>query len=570
MQILVKVMMPQVNATQLSHTQSDENIVAELNMNATHFEYMLNDEVETTVYDSKYFTEKQFSEHLENCPVNETSFLHFNVRSMNANFDRLSLFLDNFQDKYPIIGITETWFSSHSTAMYDLPRYQLITNDRQSRSGGGVAMYIPISFECQTKTELYMMNDSLESLFVEIIIPGEKNLLVGVVYRPPNGDVNEFIEELSNTLSSPLSRNKKIIIMGDFNINLLSYDHDNSVNNFVDTLSTFSLIPLINKPTRVADNSQTLIDNIFTNLHPIPTAGVIVADISDHFPIFARTSLALRSSCTESYDKLTRKFTQGNIAKFKRELETVEWNEVLCETEVDKSFDKFMDIMVLSYDRCFPLVQRSKQEYKRVPRMPWVTKSLLRSINKKNRLFCRYKAKQTGVAKLKYTNYRNILTSALRQAKKDYYQFQFQSTCNNVKGTWKVIRNVLKTNPKLQSITKLTWKDGLIEDKKLMCEAFNEYFSNIGATLSSSIPDIQETYGNYLTSPNEKSLFFVPVVNSEVIDVVSGLKRKKSPGYDGITNDLIKEVISFVVVPLTHIYNLSLMHGIVPKKNENS
>ena len=75
-----------------------------------------------------------------------------------------------------------------------------------------------------------------------------------------------------------------------------------------------------------------------------------------------------------------------------------------CETEVDKSFDKFMVIIVLFYDRCFPLAQRSKQEYKRVPRMPWVTQSLLRSINKKNRLFCRYKAKQTDESKSSILN----------------------------------------------------------------------------------------------------------------------------------------------------------------------
>ena len=41
----------------------------------------------------------------------------------------------------------------------------------------------------------------------------------------------------------------------------------------------------------------------------------------------------------------------------------------------------------------------------------------------------------------KYSNYRNTLTSVLRDAKKKYYSAQFQMTFNNIKNTWKVIRS---------------------------------------------------------------------------------------------------------------------------------
>ena len=78
--------------------------------------------------------------------------------------------------------------------------------------------------------------------------------------------------------------NKSIFLMGDYNINLLQCDVNDHYNAFFNNLS-FSLMPVITKPTRVADSSSTLIDNILFNLQPFPSSGIIISDLSDHFPI---------------------------------------------------------------------------------------------------------------------------------------------------------------------------------------------------------------------------------------------------------------------------------------------
>ena len=55
--------------------------------------------------------------------------------------------------------------------------------------------------------------------------------------------------------------------MGDYNINLLNYGKHNETNKFVDMMHAHSFISLINRPTRINQQSATLIDNIFTNKH---------------------------------------------------------------------------------------------------------------------------------------------------------------------------------------------------------------------------------------------------------------------------------------------------------------
>ena len=75
--------------------------------------------------------------------------------------------------------------------------------------------------------------------------------------------------------------------------------------------------------------------------------------------------------------------------------------------------------------------------------MPWVTKTILRSINRKNKPFYKYKSNPTQQTKQKYTKYRNTLTSVLRCAKKDHYCKQFDLNKGDMKNTWRVINNIL-------------------------------------------------------------------------------------------------------------------------------
>ena len=49
----------------------------------------------------------------------------------------------------------------------------------------------------------------------------------------------------------------------------------------------FSMIPTINKPTRVTKHTATVIDNIITNciLNSDFKSAIVKMDLSDHFPI---------------------------------------------------------------------------------------------------------------------------------------------------------------------------------------------------------------------------------------------------------------------------------------------
>ena len=62
--------------------------------------------------------------------------------------------------------------------------------------------------------------------------------------------------------SIDLGQYKEVNVTGDFNFDALKLEQDNEVQLFSNTMSTFSILPLISKPTRIAEDTMSLLDNI--------------------------------------------------------------------------------------------------------------------------------------------------------------------------------------------------------------------------------------------------------------------------------------------------------------------
>ena len=351
--------------------------------------------------------------------------------------------------------------------------------------------------------------------------------------------------------------------MGDYNINLLNCDDTSYSDDFLNLLFSFSLMPLITKPTRITDNSSNLIDNVFCNLQLFPDAGIIISDMSDHFPIYTKVPLS-RPTFISIHSKHVRNTNPKNVAKFRDALIATDWSKVVLDSSVDSSFDKFLKKFLMLYDEHIPLRKWGGGNRRKKPQMPWMTRSLLKSINKKNKLYYKYKTTKSELWRKKYTQYRNVLTSVLRVAKKNYYSTQFQATLNNIRGTWRVIKDKFLKGAKRSNIRNMVIDGDSVDDKNVIVEKFNDYFCSIGPNLSKAIPNCDKSFNVFLKEPNGQSLFLLPTDEVELLGLINSLKKGKSPGCDNISNELIKNVVEGIMLPLVHIYNLSMMNGSVP------
>ena len=76
-----------------------------------------------------------------------------------------------------------------------------------------------------------------ESTFVEIIEAKSKNKIIGCIYKHPKVYVSEFtIDFIKPLLETLVTEKKEIILMGEYNINILNCSSDNETSDFIDTM----------------------------------------------------------------------------------------------------------------------------------------------------------------------------------------------------------------------------------------------------------------------------------------------------------------------------------------------
>ena len=59
-------------------------------------------------------------------------------------------------------------------------------------------------------------------------------------------------------------------------------------------------------------------------------------------------------------------------------------------------------------------------------------------------------------------------------------------------------------------------------------------------------------------------MFLKPVTQAEIVILVNNTKNKKSKDHDDIDMCLVKKLIPHLVIPLEHIFNISLQTGVFP------
>ena len=80
-------------------------------------------------------------------------------------------------------------------------------------------------------------------------------------------------------------KEKKILLLCDFSVNLLDYEKHNLTNEFVDSLSSNMFLCYILLPSRITNNYKTVIDGIFsTQVSTEVIAGNLTATIFDYLP----------------------------------------------------------------------------------------------------------------------------------------------------------------------------------------------------------------------------------------------------------------------------------------------
>ena len=99
-------------------------------------------------------------------------------------------------------------------------------------------------------------------------------------------------------------KNKRSLIVGDLNLNLIKYRQIAAVNQLMVLLKN-NFVPQITLPTRINKISATLLDNIFLNYHGHQCiSDNLTTYISDHLPQFINVENLLENIIDRNDDHI--------------------------------------------------------------------------------------------------------------------------------------------------------------------------------------------------------------------------------------------------------------------------
>ena len=132
--------------------------------------------------------------------------------------------------------------------LYPITNYNSFYQDTMTNKtkGTGVALYVHNSLNAVINHGLSQTTQDIESLFLTIS-NCDKPITIGVIYRPPSGNIANFLDEFSKIIEkSP--KNNQTFIMGDFNVNLLD-QQVSSTQQFEELFLSHGLFPMISTIT---------------------------------------------------------------------------------------------------------------------------------------------------------------------------------------------------------------------------------------------------------------------------------------------------------------------------------
>lgn len=482
------------------------------------------------------------------------NIVHNNIRSICHNIDAFNIFLDQIEIEFECIILTETW-EILDTDIFNRPNYKLLYSYGSYNQNDGVVAFIKSGIY-RSHEVIKLDNSSLLKVIVQL---SSQTVTIYACYRSPATNTLAFLNALEVFLNEEKHKSDYKVWVGDLNIDIMNPSEE--TQNYLDILSGHGLVSVINNPTRLQINKQhSCLDHIFINARDfnydtiIPL--VVETDITDHCTVLAQIIVPTRGA---ELDRV-KYYKKTNTKKLTRLIQSVNWEEVVSGTNLDTVTCEFVDIIKRSIRNSTEYVKINAKNRKR---KPWVTNSIITEINIKNQLYNQLKHNPSNeTLKYDYNCRKKSIAKMILQSKRDYYRRQIESSKDS-RQLWKTVEEIAGRRQNERFEMNIKNNNGeVIADPKLVSECFNDFFVNVGRTISRQNRTPEADRSVY---KNSCSIYLAPTDELEVKATIHQLKNKKSPGHDGITAENLKAISDHISYPLAEIINRLFEAGYFPE-----
>lgn len=481
--------------------------------------------------------------------------LSLNINGISGKFGIFNLFLEDLKNQKvspDIIFISETKLRAIKfPTKFNLLHYKAFHSPRISgRGGGGILMYVHENLRVNQKTQIVNVFE-IQFLIVKLL---DIDISICGVYRPPTS-IFSPLDSFYDEYDLILSKHKKLISVGDFNIDLLR-DESLLIEEVLD-LNNACILNKVDREfsTRVCKNgdnqiSSSIIDHVHTNLQNNHSFCLHIGCnyLSDHNfllltvkdVIETKTCSAINKNLT-NYTNVSRKLKKllkdENYSKFDdfhKDLTDIIKSETVC-VSINKKFNNKW------FNNCLRSLWKEKVKY--------------------SKLKYKYPLNTFYAERLKLISKKLVID--IKEAKKKYFSKLLSEHKNNAKKTWEILNDIIGNSKKFKtrSFIKLKIEDEVIEDPVTVINRLNEFFIECGANTSTH--KLTHEFEDFQT-PNETLEKFSNVNEEEVLRIISSLKNV-SMGDDNVPASFLKTNAALLVPIITKFINRAFSEGKFPE-----
>ncbi len=233
----------------------------------------------------------------------------------------------------------------------------------------------------------------------------------------------------------------------------------------------------------------------------------------------------------------------------------MDWSPVLNLNDVNASVQKFMEVLLPVIENHAPYKMINGRE----KGAEWVSDDLLGLIDAREHLKREYNKNPTELNYMLKEDAIKEVKRSRRTLQRNYVRDAITEAGYDSSKMWKCLKRIWPTKSKKNKISQINNTSNPIE----MAEILNEFFSSIGEKLSKDFESID--HNNTPMQAARPPIFEFKLASyADVESAIHSLSASRSCGIDGLTSKLIKDARECIIIPLLHIFNLSIKYKTFP------
>lgn len=454
-----------------------------------------------------------------------------------------------------LIMLTETWCTDGSLGALSFRKWVNVSSFcRRTHVRGGVGIWL----ERSANVQLLDLDEYCVEVHFEVCGVKFGSFYIFCCYRSPSGNFKVFIERLELVLNYYGRNHSKLILAGDFNVDLLADSREKS--HLITMLLAYGLKQRVRKPTRLM--KWSLLDHLYTSFDIDDNAvNVLNRDefLSDHSPVVA--SILGKATSERATCEYGRRFSRHNVSTFFHCLSSEAWGSVYQAVGVNDQFNAFFDIFSFHFNNCFPVRKILQKQ-----RKSWVNDEVRASSRCLKSLFA-LRGRYPELSEV-YASYKRQHRNLIRCSKCKFYSDRIRGAADkNVnKIAWQTVGE-LTGNCRVDKNMEIISDGSVYDDPEMIAEMFGSFFVKcVDECLEAVRPHDGSACRSQPLNVCAATMYLFPLSKFELIKILNQVGNKSTRDPFDVPMRIIRDVSACVADPLLYIINSSFCSGVFPDK----